>query len=115
MPARCYCASLPISRALRSRAALAGYVAAALALSLLSEPDAASAISPNGTQFQVNTYTTSDQQFPAITSDPSGNFVVVWESYGDAGSDGFVFSVQGQRYNANGSPLGGQLDRKSVV
>jgi hypothetical protein len=55
---------------------------------------------PVGPEFRVNTYTTSRQTLPAVASDSSGNFVVVWESghYG-----GGVF---GQRYDSSGAPLG---------
>src|SRR2546430_390177 len=54
---------------------------------------------PVGGQFQVNTYTTSFQFRPAGTGDGAGNFVVVWESDGSAGSDTSGFSIQGQRYD----------------
>lgn len=43
---------------------------------------------PQGSQFQVNVYTTGNQTSPAVAADPAGNFVVVWDSYGSAGSDG---------------------------
>lgn len=35
---------------------------------------------PRGSAFRVNTYTTGEQKHHAVTSDASGNFVVVWES-----------------------------------
>jgi large repetitive protein len=50
-----------------------------------------------GPEFRVNAYTTSSQIFPAVTSDSSGNFVVVWNSYSQDGSRWGVF---GQRYSA---------------
>ena len=50
---------------------------------------------PLGPEFRVNTYTTSYQGNPAVSSIPSGNFVVVWMSYED-GSFGGIF---GQRYS----------------
>src|SRR3989442_1029632 len=40
-----------------------------------------------GAQFQVNTYTTSGQFSPAVGPDGAGGFVVVWDSYGSAGTD----------------------------
>ena len=83
------------TRILDYRAALAGSVAA-LGLSLLGDPDAASAAVPSGTEFQVNTYTTNNQVFPSVASDSAGNFVVVWQSRGSAGSDTDGYSVQGQ-------------------
>jgi hypothetical protein len=52
--------------------------------------------SPLGAEFRVNSYTTSEQQDPAVGADPSGNFVVVWNSYGQ---DGSSYGVFGQRYN----------------
>jgi hypothetical protein len=58
---------------------------------------------PLGPEFRVNTYTTSDQAFPAVASDSSGNFVVVWAS---EYQDGSVWGVFGQRYASTGAPLG---------
>jgi hypothetical protein len=55
--------------------------------------DAAGA--PRGSEFQANTYTTSQQRYPAVAVDPVGNFVVVWESNDQDGSGKGVF---GQRY-----------------
>ena len=42
---------------------------------------------PIGGEFQVNTYTTELSVHPSVASDAAGNFVVVWESDGSAGSD----------------------------
>lgn len=65
---------------------------------------------PLGAEFQVNTYTTGTQRDPAVASDTSGDFVVVWESYGgSAGSDTSGSSVQGQRFDSAGTPLGGEF------
>jgi hypothetical protein len=58
---------------------------------------------PLGPEFRVNTFTTGYQAEPSIAADPSGNFVVVWES---EGPDGSGFGVFGQRYAASGMPLG---------
>jgi hypothetical protein len=66
--------------------------------------DAAGA--PRGGEFQVNTYTTSYQDAPALAVDPSGNFVVVWQSYGQ---DGDTFGVIGQRFDASGARRGGEF------
>lgn len=41
---------------------------------------AAAAAQPVGLEFQVNTYTTSDQFAARAAGDASGNFVVVWDS-----------------------------------
>lgn len=65
--------------------------------------------SPVGGQIQVNTYTTAEQTRNAVAIDGAGNFVVVWESYGSAGTDTSLDSIQAQRYAADGSPQGGQF------
>jgi hypothetical protein len=57
---------------------------------------------PIGPEFQVNTYTTSDQRAPRVDADPAGNFVVVWSSgsyYGD-GADGYRSGVAARRFRA---------------
>jgi hypothetical protein len=59
-----------------------------------------------GSEFQVNTYTTGRQVFPAVASDASGNFVVVWESDGQDGSARGVFC---QRFNSTGTMVGGEF------
>jgi hypothetical protein len=61
---------------------------------------------PRGGEFHVNTYTTSDQSRPAVALDPQGNFVVVWQSDGQDGSD---YGIFGQRYDATGLPLGAEF------
>jgi hypothetical protein len=58
---------------------------------------------PLGPEFRVNTYTTDFQAIPAVASDSSGNFVVVWQSLGQDGDSHGVF---GQRYDSTGAPLG---------
>ena len=60
-----------------------------------------------GSEFPVNTYTTGHQTFASVAMDSDGDFVVVWESYGqdDVSSKG----VYGQRYNAAGGELGSEF------
>jgi hypothetical protein len=53
-------------------------------------------------EFRVNTHTTGYQADPSVAIDESGNFVVVWTSDQD-GSESGVF---GQRFAADGAPLG---------
>ncbi len=57
-----------------------------------------------GTEFQVNTYTSGDQSYPAVVSDAAGNFVVVWHSASN--QDGSGRGVFGQRFSNTGAPLG---------
>ena len=65
--------------------------------------------SPVGAEFQVNSYTTDEQSDPAVAMDSAGNFVVVWESYGSYGTDDSYNSIQGQLFDSNGTPVGGQF------
>jgi len=64
---------------------------------------------PIGPQFQVNTFTTGNQFFPDVAPDGAGGFVVVWFSPGSSGTDTSNTSVQGQRFDAAGAPVGGEF------
>lgn len=64
---------------------------------------------PHGPQFQVNTYTTSDQLYAATAIDGHGNFIVAWESDGSSGTDSSYSSIQARRYDAHGRPVGNQF------
>ena len=57
---------------------------------------------PVGPEVRINTYTTSEQRDPSVAADSSGNFVVTWQSSGQAA----VWDVFGQRYSSTGAPLG---------
>src|SRR6185436_20638484 len=61
---------------------------------------------PVGAEFRINSYTTGLQGYPSVGMDPSGNFVVVWQSSGQDGSNTGLF---GQRFSAAGSPVGGEF------
>jgi hypothetical protein len=69
---------------------------------------------PVGGEFQVNSYTTGDQGQAAVAPIGSGNFVVVWRSSEGDGTDP-IGSVQGQRFDASGTPLGGQFQVNSYT
>jgi hypothetical protein len=56
-----------------------------------------------GDEFQVNTYTTSSQGLPAVATDPSGRFVVAWQSLSQ---DGSILGIFAQRYDPAGTPIG---------
>jgi hypothetical protein len=58
---------------------------------------------PAGGEFRANTYTTGDQDDTSVASDASGNFVVVWQSDGQDGSNRGIFA---RRYDASGAPRG---------
>ena len=59
-----------------------------------------------GGEFRVNTTTLGDQKRPSIAMTDSGDFVVVWESAGQDGSDLGIFA---QRFSAAGQKLGGEV------
>jgi hypothetical protein len=61
---------------------------------------------PQGAQFQANTYTTSFQGAPQVAFAPNGDFVVAWSSLGSSDTDTAGASVQAQRYDATGAPIG---------
>ena len=75
----------------------------------------AQALVPAGPEFQVNSYTPNPQGRPVVAADPTGQFVVVWESVGSPGTDNSVYSVQGQRYSSNGTPLGSQFQVNTYI
>jgi len=59
-----------------------------------------SAVIKIGPEFQVNTYTTSNQEYPSVAGLSDGKFVATWMS-GD--QDGSGYGVYGQVFNADGS------------
>ncbi len=65
--------------------------------------------SPQGGEFQINTYTMNNQFNPAVAVDADGDFVVVWDSSGSSDTDTSASSIQGQRYASDGSPAGGEF------
>jgi len=68
---------------------------------------------PSGMPFtpelQVNTYTTDNQNSPAVAMDAAGDFVVTWFSLGSDGGDDDLQSVQAQRISDSGGPIGDQF------
>ena len=63
---------------------------------------------PAGSEFLVNTYTTSTQLNSAIAMDADGDYVIAWQSYGQDGTDS-NFGVYAQRYNAAGTAQGSEF------
>ncbi len=81
-------------------------MSAIAALAVLSIPLVAEAAGtiPDGTEFQVNTYTTDDQQNPQVCKAADGSFTVVWS--GGPGQDGELDGIFAQRYASNGAKAG---------
>jgi hypothetical protein len=59
-----------------------------------------------GGSFMVNTSTLDYQRLPAVAMDDAGNFVVVWDDYGQ---DGDGYGIVGQRFDSAGNMLGGEF------
>ena len=60
----------------------------------------------SGPEFSINSCVSGSQTQPSVASDPSGNFVVVWSSYGQDWSD---WGVYGQRFSMDGMKLGSEF------
>src|SRR6188768_2020013 len=60
---------------------------------------------PIGPEFQVNGYVTGNQLRPDVAVEPTGSFVVVW----DSPHDGHLQGVFGQRYDSTGAPQGSEF------
>ena len=69
---------------------------------------------PVGADFQVNSYTTNVQIRPAVSMEPNGSFVVVWDSDGSYGNDPTSYSIQAQRYDSSGIAIGTQFQVNSL-
>lgn len=66
---------------------------------------------PVGGEFQVNTFTLTDSEYPSVAMASDGAFVVSWAS-GDefgTGSSGFLNDVYARRYEASGDPAGAEF------
>ena len=66
---------------------------------------------------QVNTFRRGFQGTPRVAADPTGNFVVVWQSgqYFGATQDGDGAGVFAQRYAPGGVPLGGEFQVNTTI
>ena len=56
-----------------------------------------------GNEFQVNTYSTNTQRYPALAVEADGDFVVTWESEDQDGADYGIFA---RRFSATGVAQG---------
>jgi len=65
-----------------------------------------------GPEFQVNTFTTSQQLYASVAGNASGDFVVVWESYSQ---DGSGYGIFGQSFDSSGSPVGSEFQVNSYT
>lgn len=56
-------------------------------------------------EFQVNTYTTSNQNRAKIATDNNGNFVIAWQGYGVGTDNGGTQAINARRFNSTGTPI----------
>ena len=61
-----------------------------------------------GSEIQVNSHTSKDQDYPSIASLSDGGFIVTWSSHKQQQSSG-GWDVYGQRYDAKGSQIGNEF------
>jgi hypothetical protein len=87
---------------------------ALLAATMLTPPGPALAAPGDalGPEFRVNSFTMGRQDNPAVAMDADGDFIVVWTSDGQDGSDYGVFA---QRFDAAGNPQGGEFQVNSFT
>jgi hypothetical protein len=65
-----------------------------------------------GQEFRANTVVQGFQQVPAVAVGPSGDSMVVWQSFligSPLGGDGSGIGIFGQRYDPAGAPLDGEF------
>ncbi|MEM6698028.1 MAG: T9SS type A sorting domain-containing protein [Bacteroidota bacterium] len=67
---------------------------------------------PQGSEFQVNSYTTNRQYSPSVGIDDDGNFIITWTSLGQ---DGSGYGVYAQRYVNDGTPQGEEFQVNSYT
>jgi len=65
-----------------------------------------------GGEFLVNSTTASNQDIPTIAALVDGGFFIAWQSNGD--QDGSGFGIFGQRFDAAGVPVGGEVQVNST-
>lgn len=61
---------------------------------------------PLGSEFQIHTYTTGNQQEPSVSMANDGTFVVAWY---DSEQDGSNEGIYGQLYDSNGVAVGSEF------
>ncbi|MEO8277300.1 MAG: hypothetical protein ABI639_13890, partial [Thermoanaerobaculia bacterium] len=68
-----------------------------------------------GAEFLVNNLEAGVQSSPDVAILTTGQFVVVWESFGSGGSDSSLTSVQQRRFDGNGAAVGAQVQVNSFT
>src|SRR4051812_48545164 len=88
-------------------------IAAAAAVAEPLESRRLFSLAPAGGEFLVNQVISQQQRDPAVAVDARGDLVVVWASNGNTGAganqDASGLGVYARRYDAAGTPLGGEF------
>jgi hypothetical protein len=67
---------------------------------------------PQGSEFQVNTYTIAEQYWSSIAMDSDGDFVVAWVSNGQDGSNNGIYA---QRYSTGYCQASGLINSQCYI
>ncbi|HEY9839979.1 MAG: hypothetical protein ACAI44_25430 [Candidatus Sericytochromatia bacterium] len=67
---------------------------------------------PVGPEFQVNQWTTNDQENPSVAMDAQGNFTIAWQS---RDQDGDQHGVYARRYASDGTALGNEFQVNTLT
>ena len=70
------------------------------------EPRTLLSLAPAGAEFRANSFTTNSQSSAAVAADADGDFVVVWQSFGQDGTSPATYGVYARLYDAAGVPRG---------
>jgi Ca2+-binding RTX toxin-like protein len=62
-----------------------------------------------GSEFQINTFTVNDEQFPSVSALIDGGFIVAWSANGPDRTGGGYGAVYGQRFHAGGIAAGSEF------
>lgn len=65
-----------------------------------------------GTEFVVNTTTTNSQMLPDVAIDPTGGFLIAWQSFGQ---DGSSWGIVGRRFTDAGAADGAQFVLNNIT
>lgn len=65
---------------------------------------------PLSSEFTVNEFSPGDQSAPSVAMDPSGTFVVAWQSFGQEGDPlDYYYGIYARSFDSNGIPLGEEV------
>jgi hypothetical protein len=66
-----------------------------------------------GTEFTANTRTFGPQSVPEVAIHANGGFVVAWNAVRNSSFYNFKSTIQGRRFDSDGTPVGGEFDVNS--